>query len=70
MQAYDIPRHALWKHPRRNRMPVPLLSVNQDIYDHDENFLKHGDKTARVHPTLGVKQGCPLSRPPAFFRLH
>ena len=60
-QAYDtIPRDALWKHLRRTRMPVPLLSANQDIYDRDE-YVKHSDKTACVHPTRKVKQGCPLS---------
>ena len=31
------------------------------MYNRDEYFLKDGDKTARVHPTRGVKQGCPLS---------
>jgi len=51
---------ALWKHLRRTRMPVPLLSANQDIYDRDE-YVKHSDKTACVHPTRKVKQGCPLS---------
>jgi len=62
-QAYDtIPRDALWKHHlRRTRMPAPLLSVTQDMYNRDEYVLKDGDKTARVHPTRGVKQGCPLS---------
>jgi len=42
-------------------MPVPLLSVIEDMYNRDEYVLKNGDKTARVHPTRGVKQGCPLS---------
>jgi len=42
-------------------MPAPLLSVIQDTYNRDEYVLKDGDKTARVHPTRGVKQGCPLS---------
>ena len=44
------------------RMPAPLLSVIKDMYNRDEYVLKDGgDKTARVHPTRGVKQGCPLS---------
>jgi len=57
-----------WKHLRRTRMPAPLLSVNQDMYNRDEYVLKDGDKTARVHPTRGVKQGCPLS--PLLFSLY
>ena len=61
-QAYDtIARDALWKHLRRTRMPAPLLSVIQNMYNRDEYVLKDGDETARVHPTRGVQQGCPLS---------
>ena len=69
-QAHDtISRDALWKHLKRTRMPAPSLSVIQDMYYRDECVLKDGDKmTARVHPTRGVKQGCPLS--PLLFSLY
>jgi hypothetical protein len=68
-QAYDtIPRQALWQHLQRICMPAPFLAAVQDMYEGDEYVLKDADKTARVHPTVGVKQGCPLS--PLFFSLY
>ena len=30
------------------------------MYENDEYILMDGEKRARVHPTNGVKQGCPL----------
>ena len=68
-QAYDtIPRQALWQHLQRTRMPTPFLSIIQNMYDADEYILKDGEKTARVNPDTGVKQGCPLS--PLLFSLY
>ena len=40
----------------------------QDVYYRDDYVLKDGDKTARVHLTRGVKQGCPLF--PLLFSLY
>eukprot|EP00983_Pelagomonas_calceolata_P055075 1143968-Pelagomonas_calceolata.AAC.1 len=56
-QAYDtIPSQALWHHLQRIRMPTPLLTIIQNMYESDEHILKDGEKTARVHPNTGVKQ--------------
>jgi len=38
-----------------------LLKIIQNLYDADEYVLVDGTKRARVRPTRGVKQGCPLS---------
>ena len=38
--ADTIPRDALWKHLRRTRMPAPLLSVIQNMYNHNEYVYK------------------------------
>jgi len=67
-QQDTIPRDTLWKHLTCTRIPAPSLSVIQDMYSRDEYVLKDGDKTAHVHPTRGVKQGCPLS--PLLFSLY
>jgi len=56
-----IPRQALWSHFRLMRMPATLLSALQSLYAGDRYLLQDGHKAARVKPTVGVKQGCPLS---------
>jgi hypothetical protein len=50
-------------HLRCSAMPSTLLSVIKHMYENDEYILMDGEKRARVHPTNGVKQGCPLSPP-------
>ncbi len=61
-QANDtVPRQALWLYFRRIRMPANLLSALQSLYADDQYLLQDGHKAARVKPTVGVKQGCPLS---------
>ncbi len=61
-QGYDtIPRQALWSHFCRIRMPAILLSALQSLYAGDQYLLLDGHKAARLKPTVGVKQGCPLS---------
>ena len=69
-QAYDrIPRSAMWQHLQTIGMPTTMLSAVQGMYDNDAYILVDGNRrTEAVHPTLGVKQGCPLS--PLLFALY
>jgi len=66
-QANDsIPRCALWEHLQRNCMPTCLLKIIQNLNDAGEYVLVDRTKQARVRPSCGVKQRCPLS-PLLFF---
>ena len=68
-QAYDsVPREMLWDHLSRCHMPQHFVSILKDLYHADVYTLLDGDKTAKVQPTYGVKQGCPLS--PLLFSLY
>jgi len=68
-QAYDTVPHAqLWKHLERIAMPSLLFQAIREMYLDDEYLLMDGEKRARVHPTNGFKQGCPLS--PLLFSLY
>ena len=68
-QAYDkIDRTKLWAHLASIGMPPHLLQAIQGMYAGDTYTLVEGPKrTNPVHPTHGVKQGCPLS--PLLFSL-
>ncbi len=70
-QAYDlVNRAALWQDlQHRVGVPPPLLQAISALYDGDQYVLVDGPdkRTAPVHPTHGVKQGCPLS--PMLFSL-
>jgi hypothetical protein len=62
-QAYDcVDRQALWAHLQKIGMPAFMLRAIEGMYEGDTYTLVDGPKTADpVHPSRGVKQGCPLS---------
>ena len=49
-------------------MPTHLLAYIQAIYRNDVIILEDGGTTDPIHPTRGVRQGCPLS--PLLFALY
>ena len=69
-QAYDtVPRDRLWQHLEKQGMPPWMLKAIKALYQEDEYILVDGHKqTAPIQPSLGVKQGCPLS--PLLFALY
>ena len=69
-QAYDrIDRMALWAHLESIGMPQHLLGAIRGMYENDTYILVDGGRqTQPIHPTRGVKQGCPLS--PLLFSLY
>jgi Reverse transcriptase (RNA-dependent DNA polymerase) len=69
-QAYDsINRQALWEHLTSIAVPAYLINIIKEMYTDDSYVLVDGGQhTQPLHPTLGVKQGCPLS--PLLFALY
>ena len=63
-----MPRDHRWQHLQNCQLPAHLLKIVMNLYHDDEYILVDGDKHARVQPTHGVKQGCPLS--PLLFSLY
>ena len=68
--AYDtIPRQQLWQHLEETGMPSWMLGAVKAMYAQDAYIIVDGDKrSGLIHPTKGVKQGCPLS--PLLFSLY
>eukprot|EP00983_Pelagomonas_calceolata_P088184 1157139-Pelagomonas_calceolata.AAC.1 len=68
--AYDtVPRLHHWK--ICNTLPCLQhfsMRLIQEMYQDDEYILVNGDEKAHVHPTNGVKYGCPML--PLLFSLY
>ena len=68
--AYDtIPRQKLWQHLEAIGMPPWMLGAVKAMYAQDAYMFVDGEKrSSLIHPSKGVKQGCPLS--PLLFSLY
>ena len=58
----------MWDHLRKNQMFIHVQSILKHLYIADQYTLLDRDKSATVQPSLGVKQGCPLS--PQLFSIY
>ena len=68
-RAFDtVPRAALWAILERHGTDPTLVALIKDLYADNEVCVRDGSTRAPpISPTVGVKQGCPLS--PLLFNL-
>ena len=62
------PRRKMWDHLRKNQMFIHVQSILKHLYIADQYTLLDRYKSATLQPSLGVKQGCPLS--PQLFSIY